>query len=101
MTDRKTVIDEETITVLEDERMELEQKLLQHYCTVGKRLLEEAAAEQREINQLVESLLETRRKLDLFCSVHCPYCYGLIERDSTFCKHCGKLQPEIPNIDLN
>ena len=53
--------------------MELEQKLLQHYCTAGKRLLEEAAVEQREINQLVESLIETRRKLDLFARYICPY----------------------------
>lgn len=94
MTDSKTMIDEETIAVLEDERTELEQKLLRHYCTAGKRLLEEAAAEQKEINQLAERLIETRRKLDLFCSVHCPFCYGLIERDSRFCRHCGKKQPE-------
>lgn len=100
MADRKTVIDEDTIAALEDERMELEQKLLRHYCMAGKRLLEEAAEEQKGINQLAESLIETRRKLDLFCSVHCPFCYGLIERDSIFCKHCGKKQPETPDMEL-
>jgi hypothetical protein len=47
---RYTEADKETITTLEDNQIELEQKLLRKYCSVGKHLIEKAAEEQREIN---------------------------------------------------
>jgi hypothetical protein len=42
---------------------EMESTLTDHYCTVGKQILEVAEREDREISDLVDQIIETKKKL--------------------------------------
>lgn len=96
----KQKYDEEMLAALEDEQMEVEQKLLRRYCEAGKRMLREAAEEQQEINKLAERLIENRRKRNLFFRFHCPFCEKIIEQDSRFCRYCGKSVSDYENESM-
>ena len=79
---------------LEPSLSEMEAALNEHYCDVGKSLLELAEKEDKEINQLVDQIIETRRQLTaLQKQVRCPSCLSYNDSDSRYCNHCGtKLQ---------
>jgi uncharacterized paraquat-inducible protein A len=81
---------------LEHDLSEMETTLTDHYCSVGKQLLEVAEREDREINQLVDQIIEKRKQLSaLKKSVQCRSCLSMNSSDSVYCSHCGaKLQEE-------
>lgn len=70
---------------------ELEAALSEHYCDIGKSLLELAEKEDKEINRLVDQIIETRRRLTVLQKkVQCPACLTYNSSDSRYCSHCGK-----------
>lgn len=73
---------------------EMEAALNEHYCNVGKSLLELAEKEDKEINQLVDQIIETRRRIAVLQKqLQCPSCLSYNSPDSRYCNHCGtKLQ---------
>lgn len=79
---------------LEQSLSEMEAALNEHYCDIGKSLLELAEKEDKEINQLVDQIIETRRQITaLQKQVRCPGCLSYNDPDSRYCSHCGtKLQ---------
>ena len=79
---------------LEASLCEMEAALNEHYRDIGKSLLEFAEKEDREINQLVDQIIETRRQLTaLQGQVLCPACLAYNDPVSRYCSRCGaKLQ---------
>lgn len=79
---------------LEQSLSEMEAALNEHYRDVGKSLLELAEREDKEIGQLVDQIIETRRQITILRGqVQCPSCLSYNGRDSRYCSHCGaKLQ---------
>lgn len=79
---------------LEESLREMEATLDEHYRDIGKSLLELAEKEDKEINQLVDQIIETRRQITkLQKLVQCPSCLSYNDRDNRYCSHCGtKLQ---------
>ena len=76
---------------LEQSLSEMEAALTEHYCDIGKSLLELAEKEDKEINQLVDQIIETRRQIAaLQKKVQCPGCLFYNSPDSRYCSHCGK-----------
>lgn len=70
---------------------EMETALNEHYCDIGKRLLEMAEKEDREINQLVDQIVQTRRQLTILQKrVRCASCLAYNSPDSRYCCQCGK-----------
>nr|WP_326184336.1 hypothetical protein [uncultured Oscillibacter sp.] len=86
--------DLEEVQRLEQSLREMEAALNEHYRDVGKSLLELAEKEDKEINQLVDQIIETRRQITkLQKLVQCPGCLSYNDPDSRYCSHCGtKLQ---------
>lgn len=79
------------IRQLEQSLSEMEAELQEHYCDIGKRLLELAEKEDKEVNRLVDQIIETRRQLaTLQQRVQCPVCFTYNSSDSRYCHHCGK-----------
>lgn len=75
---------------LEQSLSEMETKLNEHYCDIGKSLLELAEKEDKEINHLVDQIVETRRQITtLRKQVRCPSCLSYNNPDSRYCSHCG------------
>lgn len=69
----------------------MEQKLLEKYCDVGKTVLEQVEKENREIDQLVEQVIEVKKELvRVKGEIRCPYCYQYNEPESVYCNRCGK-----------
>jgi uncharacterized paraquat-inducible protein A len=78
------------VSKLEHDLSEMETALTDRYCSVGKQLLEVAEREDREINQLVDRIIETRKQLSaLQRSVQCRSCLSMNSSDSVYCSHCG------------
>lgn len=76
---------------LEQSLGEMEAALNEHYCDIGKSLLELAEKEDKEINQLVDRIIETRRQITaLQKKARCPVCLTYNSADSRYCSHCGK-----------
>lgn len=87
--------------VLEEKRLEInrltkqlnhmEQELLEKYCDVGKFVLEKVEKENREIDQLVDQVIEVKKELiRVKGEIRCPYCYQYNEPESIYCNRCGK-----------
>jgi lipopolysaccharide biosynthesis glycosyltransferase len=75
---------------LEHDLSELEANLTDHYCSLGKQILEVAEREDREINQLVDQIVEVKKQLSaLQQTVQCPKCLFMNSSDSRYCSHCG------------
>lgn len=69
----------------------MEQELLEKYCDVGKLVLERIEKENREIDQLVDQIIETKKELvRVKGEIRCPYCYQYNEPKSIYCNRCGK-----------
>lgn len=69
----------------------MEQELLEKYCDVGKFVLEKIEKENREIDQLVDRVIEVKKKLvKVKGEIRCPYCYQYNEPESIYCSRCGK-----------
>jgi predicted DNA-binding ribbon-helix-helix protein len=68
----------------------MESALSEHYCSLGKQMLEVAEREDREINQLVDQIIETRKQLsELQQTIQCPVCHSRNSKTSQYCSHCG------------
>lgn len=68
----------------------MEAALNERYCDIGKSLLEFAEKEDKEINQLVDQIIETRRRIAaLQKKIQCPDCLSYNHPDSRYCSHCG------------
>jgi hypothetical protein len=68
----------------------MEATLNEHYCNVGKQLLEMAEQEDREINNLVDKIIEIKKQLyELDRTVQCPSCLLMNSSESRYCSHCG------------
>jgi hypothetical protein len=51
----------------------METTLNEHYCNIGKQLLEMAEQEDQEINNLVDKIIEIKKQLyELDQTVQCP-----------------------------
>lgn len=87
--------------VSEEKRMEIdrlthrldhmERELLEKYCDVGKYVLEKLEKENREIDQLVDQVIEVKKELvRARGEIRCPNCYQYNAPDSIYCSKCGK-----------
>jgi thymidine phosphorylase len=65
----------ENVRRLEHELNKMETTLNEQYCNIGKQLLEMAERKDREINSLVDKIIETKKQLyELHRTVQCPGC---------------------------
>ncbi len=78
------------INRMEQELIRMEMELNDYYCEAGKTILEKAEQEERKINNLVECIIETRRKLvNAKDEKFCPECEEHTDQGSNYCKRCG------------
>lgn len=76
---------------LTQELNHMEKLLLEKYCDVGKFVLERIEKENREIDQLVDQVIEIKKELvRVKGEIQCPNCYQYNEPDSIYCKRCGQ-----------
>lgn len=76
---------------LEREIEDMEKTLYESYCDVGKAVLETAETEGRKINDLVDRIIEKKRRLvDMRGDRGCPGCGGQNSSGSRYCSHCGR-----------
>lgn len=69
----------------------MEQELIEKYCDVGKSVMEKVEREGREIDQLVDQVIEIKKELvRVKGEIMCPNCYQYNEPDSIYCNRCGK-----------
>jgi hypothetical protein len=81
---------DENIQRLERNLNKMETTLNEHYCNIGKRLLEMAEQEDQEINSLVDKIIKIKKQLyDYEHTVQCPSCFLMNRSDSRYCSHCG------------
>jgi septal ring factor EnvC (AmiA/AmiB activator) len=75
---------------LERNLNKMETTLNEHYCNIGKQLLEMVEQEDHEINELVDKIIETKKQLyELNQTVQCPSCLLMNSSESRYCSHCG------------
>jgi septal ring factor EnvC (AmiA/AmiB activator) len=75
---------------LERNLNKMETTLNEHYCNIGKQLLEMVEQEDQEINNLVDKIIEIKKQLyELEQTVQCPSCLLMNSSDSRYCSHCG------------
>jgi septal ring factor EnvC (AmiA/AmiB activator) len=75
---------------LERDLNKMETTLNEHYCNIGKQLLEMAEQEDREINNLVDKIIEIKKKIyELGEAIQCPNCLLVNSSESRYCSHCG------------
>jgi hypothetical protein len=80
----------ENVQRLERDLSKMEISLNEHYCNIGKQLLEMAEQEDQEINNLVDKIIEIKKQLyELHLTVQCPSCLLKNSSDSRYCRHCG------------
>lgn len=78
------------IDQLELELSQLNHALVERYCLMGKKILELAEREEREINGLVDRIIALGQTLStLRQEQRCPACALLNDSGSRFCKYCG------------
>lgn len=86
LTERETAC----VQALEETIHKKECELHEHYCQMGKSLLEMAEGEQRSINRLVDEIIAARSELVLVKGqIECPECTAYNDADSRYCKRCG------------
>jgi NADH pyrophosphatase NudC (nudix superfamily) len=75
---------------LERDLNKMETTLNEHYCNIGKQLLEMAEQEDQEINNLVDKIIEIKKQIyELAQTVRCPSCLLMNSSESRYCSHCG------------
>jgi hypothetical protein len=81
---------DENVRKLARDLNKMETTLNEHYCNIGKQLLEIAEQEDQEINGLVDKIIEIKKKLyELGQTVQCPCCLLMNSSESRYCSHCG------------
>jgi hypothetical protein len=80
----------ENVQNLERDLNKMETILNEHYCNIGKQLLEMAEQEDQEINNLVDKIIDIKKRLyELEQTVQCPSCLLKNSSGSRYCRHCG------------
>lgn len=75
---------------LEEELHNLENKLTEQYCQMGKTVLELAENEKAVTDKLVDEIIEIRLRLSAEREeLECESCACLNDSDSLYCKRCG------------
>lgn len=88
------------IRQIEQELSKMEYELYEQYYEVGKGLLEKAEQENRKINDLVDKIIATRRKIaKAKQEKYCPECTESNDYNSLYCKRCGARLPETDDIE--
>jgi uncharacterized paraquat-inducible protein A len=88
----------DTSQALEHSLQEMESTLASHYCNLGKQILEVAEKEDREISQLVDEIIETKKKLSVLNrTILCPNCNTQNSSESNYCHACGTKLPKGEN----
>lgn len=68
-----------------------EHELLEKYCDVGKFVMERVEKENKEIDQLVDQVIEIKKELvRVKGEIRCPKCHQYNEPESIYCNRCGK-----------
>ena len=81
---------DDPIVSMEQALSRLEADLQVRYSNMGKRLLELAEQEQREVNRLVDDMISIRKKLaNAKHEIQCDHCLAFNAADSKYCKRCG------------
>lgn len=62
---------QDEIYKIEQELVRMEMELNEFYCEAGKTILEKAEQQERKINNMVERIIETRRKLLVAKNMEC------------------------------
>ena len=84
--DRQSFNEEE----LEKSLGELEIELHDRYCQMGKSLMDLADSEGREIDKILDRIIDTKKKLSgIRREISCEQCFTLNEADNRYCKNCG------------
>lgn len=75
----------------EQELHALEDELYAKYCEVGKAVLETAEMEGEKINNLVDRIVETKKRLlELRREKICTACLTGNDQNNRYCSRCGK-----------
>jgi NADH pyrophosphatase NudC (nudix superfamily) len=75
---------------LERNLNKMETTLNEHYCNIGKQLLEMVEQEDQEINNLVDKIIEIKKQIfELNQTVQCPSCLLMNSSENRYCSHCG------------
>lgn len=91
MSDRTSEEKRQKIDRLTRSLDQMEQELVEKYCDVGKYVLEKIEKENREIDRLVDQMIETKKELiKARGEIRCPACYQYNEPDSVYCSKCGQ-----------
>lgn len=75
----------------------MEQELMEKYCDVGKFVLEKIEKENREVDRLVDQVIQVKKELmKAKGEIQCSNCYQYNEPGSLYCNRCGeKLEREM------
>lgn len=80
------------LTQLEEVLAKKEYELWALYCQMGKHILEIATAEQKNVDSLVDEIIEQRKKIGVVKHVVvCSKCMTHNTADSSYCRRCGAL----------
>ena len=68
-----------------------EQELQEKYCDVGESIMEKIEKENKEIDHMVDEVIQLKRKLvKAKGQIRCPNCHQYNEPGSSYCSSCGK-----------
>jgi thymidine phosphorylase len=82
---------QQNVEQLEHTLREMESDLTERYCSIGKQVLEVAEREDKEINQLVDKIIEGKKKLSVLQeTIQCPKCFSMNNHDNNYCSSCGE-----------
>lgn len=82
----------------EEKLARLEFELQQHYCQIGKCVLELAVAEQRAVGDLIDEIIMTRHRIAVAQGEkRCEECLAYNTPGSIYCKRCGARLNETEN----
>lgn len=95
-------ISPQLILSLQREVDELERRLEEGYCQLGKDIYEVAEHGIGEVNRLVDCLVEAKKRF-LAISPHlvCSACQAENPIDSQYCRHCGTPLPAQERTDAS
>lgn len=69
----------------------MDQTLRERYYNVGRVILERVEKENREIEQIVDQMIEMKKELvKMKGEVRCSNCFQYNEPGSCYCSRCGK-----------
>lgn len=86
---------EDSVTEIEARLNRLEHALQDKYSSIGKGVLALAERRNKEVNDLVDQIIETKTELSkIRGELSCGKCMSTNAPDSRFCKKCGAPLPQ-------